>query len=484
MNNMKSLKKYIAPLLLTGVLACQSLDEDPKGFTSPDNYYATIQQGEAALTASMNALWNAWGPGYSYGYGNFIYDDQLLDGDMVIPNDFGSSLWDQHFKALNNVNGVLRAIKKGNFKGIDQGEIDGLEAQAKFLRGYNYFALVRLFGDLPLITEDTPDPVTSPIKERTPIATVYDLIISDFQFAIANLPTNWDGQPGKPTAGAAKGLLTKVYLTMATAPLNKTENYAKARDLAAELMADGTYSLIENVEDVFKPENKYGPEVMWGFNSTSDDPATDAHIWTPAVMDGWGDASLDPTWTDEWLKTTEPRQDAYLILEFDGIPYTDFDEQRPFVKKFTVPYITQEEYENGQTTANLPIIRYADVLLMYAEAANMAAGGPTPEAYEAINQVRRRAFNLPLNTPSATSDLAAGLSKDAFDDAVIDERNHELSFEYDRWFDLIRKRLLVKVNTVNHPDYLPNITDDDYLYPIPTYDAKILGSQNPGYTGE
>ncbi|MBL0745292.1 RagB/SusD family nutrient uptake outer membrane protein [Chryseolinea lacunae] len=478
-----SFKRYIAPLALVGALACQDLEEKPQGFVSTDNFYATIEQGEAALTASMNALWEAWAPGYSYGYGNFIYDDQLLDGDMVIPSDFGGSLWDQHYKALNNVNGVLRAIKRGNFEGIAQDEIDGLEAQARFLRAYNYFALVRLFGDLPLITEDTPDPVISPIRQRTPIADVYELIVSDFQYAVETLPQSWPGAPGKPAKAAAKGLLAKVYLTMATSPLNKTENYAKARDMAADLMDDGTNSLIENVGDVFKPENKYGPEVMWGFNSTSDDPATDAHIWTPEIMDGWGDASIDPTWSDEWLKTPEPRQDAYLILEFDGTPYTEFDEQRPFVRKFTVPYISQDEYENGQTTANLPIIRYADVLLIYAEAANMANGSPTPEAYEAINQVRRRAHNLPINTPDASVDLS-GLSKDQFDDAVIQERNVELSFEYDRWFDIIRKRLLVKINTLPHPDYLPNITDDDYLYPIPTYDARILGSQNPGYTSE
>jgi hypothetical protein len=195
-------------------------------------------------------------------------------------------------------------------------------------------------------------------------------------------------------------------------------------------------------------------------------------------MEGWGDASIDPDWSDAWFAKSpnEPRQDAYMILDFDGTPYTDFDEQRPFIRKYV--YITDDEYNTLTSTANFPIIRYADVLLIYAEAANMAAGAPTPEAYDAVNQVRRRAFNVSLTTPSAIADLPAGLSKTAFDDAVIEERNRELCFEYDRWFDIVRKRLLP---TVSHAEDLANFTQDDYLYPIPAYDSKILGSQNPGY---
>jgi hypothetical protein len=130
----------------------------------------------------------------------------------------------------------------------------------------------------------------------------------------------------------------------------------------------------------------------------------------------------------------------------------------------------------------MPILRYADVLLMYAEAANGAEGAPSPEAYEAVNMVRRRANNLPLDAPSAV-DLA-GLSKADFDKAVIEEREFELVMEFDRWYDIIRKRLLVEITTKYHPEDLGNVSDDDYLYPIPDYDAKILGSQNPGYTTE
>lgn len=468
--------------LLVGFIACQDLDEDPKGFVYPGNFNTTVEQAEAALAASLNALWCEWCSNYSYGYGNFIHDDVLADGDLDIGNGFGTDLWNAHYIAINNINGVIKAVEGGSIKSSDEQEaIPDLLGQAKFLRAFSYFTLVRLFGALPLIKEDTPDPVTTPITSRTPIADVYAFIVSDLEFAVDNLQS---GQSPKPSRGAAQALLAKVYLTMATAPLNETSNYAKARDMAKALMDEGTYSLIPDVFDVFMPENKYGPENIFSYNSTEDDQATDPQIWTPGIMDGWGDASLDLLWAENWLNTrpNEPRQDAYLILEWDGVPWQDFDEARPFLGKYVMPYIPQEEYDAESSTANMPILRYADVLLMYAEAANMAEGGPSADAYEAINMVRRRANNLPLDAPSAV-DLS-GLSKADFDKAVIEEREFELVMEFDRWYDIIRKRMLLELTTKYHPENLGNVSDDDYLYPIPDYDAKILGSQNPGYTTE
>ncbi len=478
MKKVTILKRYSALLLVGVVMACQSLDENPEGFVTPNNYYTTVKQGEAALAGSMNQLWDYWS-GYSYGYGNFNMDDQLLDGDLVISEGYGNDMWILHYKALLNVNGVLRAVKAGSIKGVEQAEIDQLIGEAKFLRAYNYFNLVRFYGELPLITEDTPDPVRTAITTRSSIADVYALIVSDLQDAAAKLPDSWD-EPGKPNRWVAKGLLSKVYLTMATAPLNQTSNYANARDAAKDVIDNGPFSLVTNVNEVFTKENKYGPEMMFSFHSTTDDPATDPQIWAPSIMDGWGDASIDPEWSDAWLASSpnEPRQAAYMILDVDGTPFQDFDEQRPFIKKYL--YITEDEYNTLQSTANFPILRFADILLIYAEAANMAAGGPTPEAYEAINMVRRRAFNLDINTPSVTADLPVGLSQTAFDNAVIEERNHELCFEYDRWFDIVRKRLLPVIYADN-PDVLANYSEDDYLYPIPTYDAQFVG-QNPGYS--
>src|SRR5687768_1513265 len=109
MKKLTIIKKYGAILLIGAVVACQSLDESPEGFVSPSNFYTTIGQGEAALTGSMNQLWDYWS-GYSYGYGNFIHDDQLLDGDLTINSNFANDVWNIQYRALNNINGVLRAV--------------------------------------------------------------------------------------------------------------------------------------------------------------------------------------------------------------------------------------------------------------------------------------------------------------------------------------------------------------------------------------
>jgi hypothetical protein len=91
MKNRYNLKSYLALFLLIGFVACQDLDEDPKGFVYPGNFNTTVEQAEAALAASLNALWCEWCSNYSYGYGNFIHDDVLADGDLNIGNGFGTS---------------------------------------------------------------------------------------------------------------------------------------------------------------------------------------------------------------------------------------------------------------------------------------------------------------------------------------------------------------------------------------------------------
>ena len=469
----KILTRMILLLFTFAAGACsKQLEEKPSSFVAPDNFFQTAQQVETVFAASMNTLWGYW-EGYSYGYGNFIHDDQLNDGDLIISPSHGSGLWDAHYSSLLNINTAIAAIKAEKVQGVSADEISLLIGQAKFIRAFNYFMLVRMFGGVPLITEDTPDPVSNPMP-RASVTDVYNLIIADFTEAIDKLPASWPSAQGRPTKGAARGLLAKVYLTMATAPLNETSNYQKAADLAWEVMQSGDYQLVQDITKVFDLSNKYGPEMMWGFNSTYDDPATDPQIWAPENMDGWGDASVNPLW--EQAIPDGPRKDAYLITELNGVHYTVWNVQHtPYIRKYL--YISQDDFDSYASTINFPIIRYADVLLIYAEAANMANGGPTQAAVDAVNQVINRA-NGYAPVPGHPL-LTTAMSKEAFDAAVIEERNQELCFENDRWFDLIRKRLLGEKN----PEYVANFSEDDYLFPIPERDLRLNEQlvQNPGY---
>lgn len=460
--------------------ACKKLDEKPLSSVTPGNFGNSVLQIEAAYAGSMNYLWNYW-EGYGYAYGPFVNDDQLNNGDLNIPADNADDLWNRHYMALLNINNALGSIKKGNIQGETQETVDGLEAQGKFLRAHNYFMLVRMFGGVPLITEDTPDPIQNPMA-RASVADVYALIVSDLTFAAAHLPASWSGAPGKPTSGAAKGMLAKVYLTMATYPLNETSNYQKAADVALEVINSGTYHLVDSVDQVFSLENKYGPEMMWSYNSTYDDIATDPEIWTTSeYFDAWGDAAIDTSFEHRW--PDQKRKEAYLFTDWNGKHYTDFPEQTPYCKKFFY-YISEDDFMGYSSIVNYPIIRYADVLLIYAEAANMAnAGATAPQAaVDAINQVINRANGYVPNAGHPL--LTTAMTKVAFDDAVIQERSWELVFENcDRWFDICRKRILDNPNvTVRESDRV-NFSVDDYLFPIPETDLRLnkLLVQNPGY---
>lgn len=468
MRNSKFYFLIIGFIFLT--LSCKKLDEQPISFVEPNDFYTTSSQLEATFAASMNTLWNSWS-GYGYGMGYFVNDDQYKGGDLVISNNHASDLWTIHYSAILNLNSAVRAIKNGNLgTSASQAEVDQLMGQAKFLRAYNYFMLVRMFGDLPLITEDTEDPVTAKIA-RTPIADVYTLIVSDFTEATAKLPRKWpDEQKGRPTSGAAKGLLAKAYLTMATAPLNEASNYQKAADFAGQVIQEADYALVHDIQNVFTVATRYGPEMMWGYNSNYADMNTDAQIYRPGILGGWGDHRVQRQWEQQYPQS--PRKAAYLLTEIDGVHYTDWtDDQDPYIKKFM--YDNQEDFDNYKSIMNFPVIRFADVLLIYAEAANMANGAPTQAAVDAVNQVIERANGYVNNV--AHPKLTTAMSKEAFDIAVIEERNQELCFEFDRWFDLVRKRILKEKSI---PSIQQNFSEDDYLFPIPDNDVEL----NPGIT--
>ena len=465
-------------LLLTA--RCVKLDEKPQDFVGPDNFYQTSSQIESAFASAMNRLYGAW-YGYSYAYYDFDSDDQYYGGELVFDDTYGNDLWSYHYSSIADINPPIQALNEDKLGTSATQEVkDQLMAQAKFIRAFNYFCLVRLYGDIPLITETT-NVVTGQIT-RKPIADIYALIESDLLYATQNLPPSWPPEKrGRPTMDAAKGLLAKVYITMATAPMNDATKFAKARDMAKAVMDAGNYSLVPDITKVFAMENSYGPEMMWSFNSAEDDLATEPQIWLPGTMaDGWTDIKCDKVFGDTY--PNQPRKSAYLMLEDNtGDPYTDASGWSwwggPAIKKFL--YDTWENQQNYKSVQNYPILRYADVLLLFAEAENMVNNGPTQAACDAVNLIIDRANGYVVNP--ADPKLTTSMSNAAFDAAVIHQRSLELCFEYDRWYDLVRKRILYEMTL---PEYRQNFTEDDYLYPIPQTDLRLnpLWTNNPGYT--
>ena len=348
-------------------IGCVDLEETPRDFTGPSNFYNSPGQIEAAFVSAMSRLYAEWDV-YSYGMGNFAHDDQLFGGNLVISENHGSGLWRAHYRSIADLNPAIQALVDDNLgASASAAQKDELMAQAKFLRAFNYFNLVRLFGEVPIIVEGT-DVVNGEIL-RAPIREVYNLIESDLEFAVQHLPPTWsEDKQGRPAAAAAKTLLAKVYITIATAPLNDVSYFAKARDMAADVMDDDIYDLVMDIDEVFALENAYGPEMMWSFNASEDDNSTPPQIWLPGEMaDGWGDFKADRVWGENF--PAQPRKDAYLVLEdWEGDPYTEWTNSTttPHVRKFL--YDSRENQERYRSVQNIPILRYADALLIFAEA--------------------------------------------------------------------------------------------------------------------
>ena len=249
-NKINIFKSFTLLLLIITGTSCQKLTEVPEGKLTPDNFYQTPAQCEAAFTGSMNGLYSTWG-GYTadsfFPNGQNAWPNTSLGYSVSTNNQF----WQWHYKSISNINPVLKAIKSGSLKLYPADQVGDITGQAKFLRAFNYFILVRLYGKIPFIDEDTPDVVTTPLKpeSRLEITAVYDKIQADLEFAAANMYDRDPSTPGKPNKWTAKSLLSKVYLTRATAPLNDVAYYAKARDMSDDVFKMGPYSPVRLEQD-------------------------------------------------------------------------------------------------------------------------------------------------------------------------------------------------------------------------------------------
>jgi hypothetical protein len=467
------------------------LDEAPEGKLTPANFYSTISQCESALVGAMNGLVNTWG-GYNGAPG---WPDGQHDGGLGFPPSFHTDKWAWHYQAINNINPVIVSIKAGRLDGESKAAVDDLLGQAYFLRAFNYFWLVQLYGKIPFIDENTPDLIANPLtpESRLEVAAVYERIVNDLENAV-NLMFGYESSiPARPNKWSAKALLSKVYLTMATAPLNQTDNFAKARDLADDVIVNSPYGLLPII-DIFKTSNPNNKEILFAFQFTDDYPDTPGVGSGPeSDWDTWGGGRVRTIWAEAYpeqprkhyyVRTYWPKDLSVPQSEWEWVYWVNSADQVPWEGKKIWPYLTiaQQTDDGGNPKTLLPIIRYSELLLIYAEAANMANNGPTQQAVDRINLIIDRAnaafaSDIPqTSTPGTEERASLSMSKEAFDAKVFAERDWELCFEYTKYFDVLRKRLL---REVNEPDAL-NFVETDYLFPIPPYDATFIGN-NPGY---
>ena len=352
--------------------------------------------------------------------------------------------------------------------------------EAYFLRAQYYFILVRFFGDVPLVlTPVEPGDDLRPF--RTPKAEVYTQTIADFTKAIELLPAreSYSGTDvGRASKGAAEGMLAKVHLTLG--------NWQLVVDHCNNVKALG-YALNTSYASNFDPSDKNTVESLFEIQYTSN---AGYDFWSNENQASWLSTFTGPRGSDMvaggwgWNQPTQEFIDSYepgdqrkdVTVFYQGCPKFDGkDYQKSYsmtnynLRKFLVSKSVSPSYDNSPM--NFPVLRYADVLLMKAEALNEL--GRTSEAEGPLNDVRARA-----GLPSVS-----GLSKDAFREKVLHERRMELAFEGQRWFDLIRVNNGQYAIDFLHSIGKSNMSQKFLLFPIPQKerDANPNLTQNPGY---
>jgi starch-binding outer membrane protein, SusD/RagB family len=484
------MKKYLLfialPLALVLMSGCVKLKEVPPATLAPSNFYKTEADFNAAVTGLFPLLYGSYGPFDWAGVvvlaagaddvALAVWDDNYLRCDnltLTSTNGFiDDGAWQRLYATINNANSLIKNL--GNGTGIPQVKLDEFEGQARFIRAFCYFYTTRFWGKIPIVPENTVKPED---LVESPVLDIYKFIIEDLKIAEVKLAVSYP-EKGKATMGAAKTLLAQVYLTMAGWPIKDASFYALARDKAKEVMNMNVYQLEPNFADLWLVANKLTNREMiftfFGSSRFNYVQGSHYHVETrPGVENGWEGVFSEVPFFNSF--PAGPRKDATFWTVFtDGSTWQNNPSGAPYIAKFRDAGAAATQTGDALTFDgdgfNAPL-RYADVLLMYAEAANMAEGSPSAAALSAINAVRVRAGLAPL---------ASGMSQAAFDKAVFDERGWELAFECgSRWFDLIRKEKLVEIIG---PQY-PYVDAHNMLLPKPAKELTLVKglTQNPGY---
>ncbi len=487
---MKKISLFLAALLLF-LGSCQDfLDQDLRSEQNYDNYF----QSENDLISFANGMFGGlitwtWTGGGLFFNNFWVLQDLASDNcyeagpsiDMLdlsqftfdINNSTLYYIWTGCYEVINSANVLLEESE--NILKYSKPEVkDHLQGEAYFLRGMLYFELVRLFGDVPLQLFSTKSVSESKIP-RTPSSQVYESVIADLKKAEQLLAVNPfpNRVQGMPTSLTASSLLAKVCLTRG-ALTNNVNDFTEAVGHLEKVI--GKYTLEPEFEDIFKISNANTGEIIWAVN------------FSGTLGEGWTTnqfiVRLMPTTVSDkgvrngqgWERPTEHLYNSFhntdkrkTVTFITGFEEEIFD--GPYIKK----YWDQEAEggrQNGESDADFIYIRYADVLLMYAEVLNEINNGPTTDAYTAINDVRNRA---------GLDDLPEGMDYQTFKNAVLQERQWEFVMEGHRWYDLTRMGKLMERVSLVKPT--ANIQPYHILFPIPQKERYLnpeLG-QNEGY---
>lgn len=478
------MKKIFAIVLLISAIGCsKQLTEDPEGLVLGDIGLSSQAGLEAALTGAYGSLMVPWESGFTsvsqiamtMGADDLTTHpgsnkEEFREFDLFNVSSLNSRMnpiWAGCYKTIQSTTNIINNYTQA--KDGTEATIHAIVGEAYFLRALCYYWLTRFWGAVPIIPTEkyTADLLQ---LQKSPPAEVYKLIESDLQKAEAWVPDAKRGQTqGRPNKGSVKALLADVYLTEGGWPIKDASKYALAAAKAKEV--------IDN-KDLYKFDLYQGGFLKIFVGGTVEDVFTlfTRGQWItynsfyglstmPENEGGWSDFFPELNFFNNFPEGSRKDETFSTSFVVNGvtIPWQQTTTHHPYYKKFTIQSGTKATY-----MSNNPVImmRYAHVLLIYAEA-QARSGGVNQDAYDAVEAVRARA---------GLTGLPAGLSDGDFIDAVIDERAWEFAGEWNRWFDLVRLEKVEEANANRSPDDIKitqPITKEKYLMPIPGADALV-----------
>lgn len=494
----------VMPVLMT-LSGCKTfLDRKPLTATLDD-----LQQGglEGQIYGLYGAIRNGDVAGQGFGgipwlaMNNFRSDDSEKGSDPADGADWGvifdqfqyvkdhwssNTYWDQHYVLIGQANTALQLAD--SLQLTDPASQVNI-AEARFFRAFAYFDLVRAFGEVPKIDFRIYNPQDAK-RPKAPVTEIYALIDADLQFAGANLPLNWNNAsgesrfPGRLTSGAAKALHAKTYLYR--------QNWGQALSLAQEVINSGQYSLLSNFAQIFTEAGENSSESIFEIQAYVGPNQTDNYFSWYAIAQGvrgagewdlgWGWNAPTQALVDAF-EPNDPRKNATILFsgQSDGTfgrvlpPFPQIPRRYWNKKVYPEPSMQQRTGSRQGGWINQRVLRYADVLLMAAEAANELGGAANAQlAEDYLEMVRARA----RGGASGILPKVEFVDKNQMRTAIQNERRYELAMEGERFYDLVRWGLAQSV--LGPLGYQPR----HRYYPIPQPAIDFSGGvliQNPDY---
>ncbi|RZM29703.1 MAG: RagB/SusD family nutrient uptake outer membrane protein [Pedobacter sp.] len=410
---------------------------------------------------------------------------QFDDFTLTSTNGLTNGMWLDHYTIINRCNIVLDRINKDQSPLTPENVKLSGQAEARFIRAYAYFMMVRYFGGVPLIDSISTDQVSNSNIPRSSVPQVYALIESDLQFAAAHLPVSWESKYiGRLTRGAANGMLAKVYLTQ--------KKWDMARSTASLVIQSGQYDLSTPYNTIFGEAGENSKESVFEVQAAATPSETTRYGVQYAANQGvrgtgiWnlGNGFNVPSAVLEAAyEPGDPRKARTILYSGGtsvyneavpaGLPNPSYNHKVLSSPSYRAKYLNNFGY-----WMNVRILRYADVVLMYAEAANEVGGtANTQEALDKLEMVRQRARNgsttiLPKITATDQDEIRL---------AIRHERRVELAMEHERFFDLVRWETAGPVLRAAGKGF---VNGRDELIPIPQTQidlSKGVLTQNPGF---